>query len=65
MINIYYEIEGSSNVIVTYDSNGERFHDYFKSVYSFHTFVHHEHPNSKLIQITDFNYMDLAKKGLI
>lgn len=64
-MNIYYEIIGISDVMVTYSLNGETHREYFSSLYKFHSFAHYEFPNAELIQVTDENYVELAKQELI
>lgn len=64
-MNIYYEITQGSDVLVTYDYNGDRVHDFFSSVYNFYTFAHMDFPEAQLVRITDDNFVDLTQQGLI
>lgn len=64
-MKIYYEIAGSSDVMVTYDLNDETVREYFSSLYNFHSFAHFEFPSAELIRVTDDNYVQLAKEGVI
>ena len=66
MTVIYYEYERILGVNSTYDDEfGERHYDYFSSLRNFNLWVTCEMSNSKTVEITDKNYTDLAKQGVI
>lgn len=64
-MEIYYEYDPIMGVNVTYDFNDKRHYDVFNSLYMFKVWASTEFSSAELIEITDFNYQDLAKEGKI
>lgn len=52
-------------VNITYDLQDERHYDYFSSLYVFFAWASSEFYTASLIEITNENYQELAKKGKI
>lgn len=64
-MKVYYEYEPTIGVNVTYDQDGQRHHDYFKTLYTFKIWASAEFFGAELIEITDSNYQQLTKEGKI
>lgn len=63
---IYFEHERILGVNSTHDDgHGDLQYNYFPSLFVFNQWVSYEMNNSKTVEVTDKNYAELAKKGLI
>lgn len=64
-MKIYYEYDPVMGVNVTYDLDGNRYYDYFSSLYTFNVWCSSEFFNAEQLEITNLNYRLLAEKGVI
>lgn len=64
-MEIYYEYDPVTGVQVTYDYQGERHYDYFKSLGFFKCWASSEFSGVELVEITNDNYQQLAREGKI
>lgn len=66
MTVIYYEYERILGVNSTHkDDKGEFQYNYFSSLTKFNQWISWEMSNSKTVEITNKNYADLHRRGLI